>query len=497
MNIPISGMIVMAVTLWFLVMRPDDMVILALVLNAFAAAAVLNIGGGFPIGIAPYYFAAMLVTLRLIPRWISGKIRFFEGEPAAAYARAMALFVVVCAVSAFLLPNLFDGLPVDIARNGVSTQHHSTLGPLHWSMSNGGQTVYVLLDFFVIVDLLRKCEQEGFYKTPAKAFTVSGILAAGVGLFQVACTQVGLKFPAWLFNSNAAWAQNTHQVLSGGYSRMSATFVEPSVAGGFFACWMVFELTLAISSRRAELWHWLFATIATMALFLTTSSTGYLIAVVSWSFAVVQTSATLFGTGVIRIRKAAAILGAVGGATLALLLIPGVWGLLDAVLFEKQLTGSAIDRTATLGRAVDVFVQTWGLGAGLGSNRAMSLVFYVLSNLGLLGTVLFLYLLVKAYLMARVATRSPEVSRDLIAFIRASGVAFAANLVGMIVSGAEISGSQFWILLGMLLVGVRQAWLLENGLQSDLENERPIIYLDEMNRPEASFDDPGGEWRMA
>jgi hypothetical protein len=485
MSIPISGAIVLAVTMWFLVARPSDLVVLALVLNAFAAASVVNIGGGFPIGIAPYYFAATLITLRLIPRWMSGKIRFFKGEPAAAYARTLALFVIVCAVSAFLLPNLFDGLPVDVPRAGVATQYQIPLSPLHWSFSNGGQAFYIILNFFVILELFSKCGEDAFYLRLAKAFEMSGILAAAVGVFQVACVHLGLTFPAWLFNSNVAWAQNTRQVLIGGYTRMSATFVEPSVAGGFFACWMVFELTLATSSRRTEFWHWLHATIATTMLFLTTSSTGYLIAAVSWSFATAQMAVTLFGTGVIPVRKTAAILAAVGGAILVLLLVPGMWGLLNAVLFEKQQTESAIDRGATLGRAVEVFSETWGLGAGLGSNRAMSMAFYVLSNLGLVGTILFAYLIVKPYLMARDLTRSPEIPRELIVSIAASGAAFAANVVGMMVSGAEITGSQFWILLGMLLVGLRQAWLVENHVMEISRSERLIVSDDAPRIPGA------------
>jgi hypothetical protein len=411
----------------------------------------------------------------------------------------MAIFVALCVLSAFILPNLFESLPVDVPRAGVPSHRQIPLAPLHWSLSNGGQAVYMILNFFVILEFLRKCEEEGFSVMLAKAFTLSGLLAAGVGLFQVACGHLGMKFPTWLFNSNFAWAQNSAQEIGGGsgrmsFSRMSATFVEPSEAGGFFACWMVFELTLAISSRRAEVWHWLFATLATIALFLTTSSTGYVIAAVSWSVAALQNATTLFSTGFIQVRKAAAILGAVGGALLALLLVPGVWDLLNAVLFEKQMTGSAIDRGATLGRAVDVFFQTWGLGAGLGSNRAMSVVFYVISNLGLFGGILFVYLLVKPYLMARLATRSPEISKELRAFIRASGAAFAANFVGMLVSGAEISGAQFWLLLGMLLVGTRQAWLFEHGVLGVPAGEW-LISGDDLRRFEPSYGDAGSGLR--
>lgn len=464
MTIPVSGLIVLCVASYFIFMQRDDLLLLAVVMNAFAAASVVNLGGAFPIGITPYFFAAGLLTVRLAPRWIAGKVPFFRGEPTAAYLRAIALFIILCVFSAFILPMLFAGLPVDVPRAGVALHRQIPRAPLHWSFSNGGQAAYMMLNFFVLLEFLRKSSEAGFPVRLARAFAIAGLLAAAVGLFQVTCGHLGMTFPEWLFNSNAAWGQSPNQHIAGGFSRMSATFVEPSEAGKFFACWMVFELTMAMSSGRAELWHWLFATIATVALFLTTSSTGYVIAAVSWCVAVEQTVTTLFRSGLLRVRKMAAIVGAFGGAIVVMLLVPGVWYLLNTALFEKQTTESAIDRGATLGRAVDVFFHTFGLGAGLGSNRAMSIALYVLSNLGLVGSILFVYILLKPCLMARIAERSSDISRDLRGFIRASGAAFAANFAGLLISGAEITGPEFWILLGMLLAGTRQAWLIENGV---------------------------------
>lgn len=159
MSIPLSGLIVMAVTTWFVVMRPDEMVILAVVLDAFGGASVINIGGGdFPVGIAPYYFVAAVIAVRILPLWVAGRIKFFAGEPAAASARTMALFVVVCVASAFVLPRLFAGLPVDVPRAGVARTNSIPQAPLHWSMSNCGQAAYMVLNFCVLLECLRKCK---------------------------------------------------------------------------------------------------------------------------------------------------------------------------------------------------------------------------------------------------------------------------------------------------------------------------------------------------
>ena len=447
-------------------MRADDLVVLAVLLNSFSAAAVVNIGGqgGFPVGIAPYYFVAVLMTLRFIPRWVSGKVRFFKGEPAAAFARMMAIFAFFCFVSAFVMPNLFAGLPVDVPRAGVAGQHQNPQSPLHWSPSNVGQAIYILLNFFILLECLRRCDEVRLSRVLARAFTWSGLLAAAVGLFQVACTDLGMRFPTWLFNSNAAWAQLSHQMILGGFRRISATFAEPSDAGRFFACWMVYELTLAISLHQKRRMYFLNAAVGTVLLFLTTSSTGYIIAGVAWCFATIQTVITLFRTGLIRARKGAIVLGAIGVLILVLLVLPGIHDLLNGVLFEKQSTDSAIDREATLGRGLQVFYQTWGLGAGLGSNRAMSVAFYVLSNLGLFGTIMFGYLIVKPYGLLRAALRDSNVPNELSSHMRAAAAALAAYLIGMLVSGAEITEPQFWLLVVMLVAAIRQSWLFQQGV---------------------------------
>ena len=48
---------------------------------------------------------------------------------------------------------------------------------------------------------------------------------------------------------------------------------------------------------------------------------------------------------------------------------------------------------ATVWRAFDVMGDTYGLGAGLGSNRAFGTLAYIGSNLGIFGLAIFFYML--------------------------------------------------------------------------------------------------------
>ena len=79
-------------------------------------------------------------------------------------------------------------------------------------------------------------------------------------------------------------------------------------------------------------------------------------------------------------------------------------------------------------------------------------------------------------------------SREQRALMRAAVATFAANLVSMLVSVPEITGPQFWILLGILLTCLRHAWLVENGVLAAPTDEWQLSY-DELRSLEASYGD--------
>ena len=111
-----------------------------------------------------------------------------------------------------------------------------------------------------------------------------------------------------------------------------------------------------------------------------------------------------------------------------------------------------------LGGRLQYFIAPCFWGRDFGSNRAMSMMFYVLSNIGLPGLVLLVYLLFQLCRRYQEATRLAP-NRQLRQFIQASGAGFLAYLVAMVFSGAEITTPLLWVLWGMLLAGIRQSWL--------------------------------------
>lgn len=462
MNIPISGLILLPLTLAVFCFSTylEEWAIFTAVLQG---AALVNLNGGFAVGLSPYFLVAGLIAVSVIPQSLTGRVSFFPDEPARQHVRLLVLFVAWCTFSAFALPILFKAIPVDSPRAGVDNAYYNLI-PLRWSFSNAGQAGYMVLNFILVLRLLQLGGQPGRIDRLINAFSWSGIFVAGVGFYQMVCPWFGRTFPTWLFNSNKVWAEAPNQLIgtAGGFSRVTATFVEPSDAAAFLAAWSIFELSLAISGGRGNTRHWLAAAAGSVLLVGTASTTGYVIAALMWAIITWDCVATMFRYGVIKIRATLASLGLASGALVAVILLPGAWRLLNLVVFEKGTSASALHRTATFAVAAKVFLKSWGLGVGLGSNRAMSAFFYILSNLGLPGVVFFGWLLAQLYVQVLGRLKNAYHDPTERGYLYAIAGAFTANLVALVVSGAEITQPHLWILWGLLLATVRYYWLQEH-----------------------------------
>jgi hypothetical protein len=462
MKIPVSGLILIPLTLGiycFSSALPEW----AIFCTVLQGAALVNIGGGFTVGLSPYFFTVALIASRIVPQWATGRIKFFTDESVANHARVLTIFVAWCVSSAFILPVLFDGLPVDSPRSGVDEGYYLQ-SALHWSPSNAGQAGYMILNLVMVICLLQTAASPHRLRKLMNAFSWSGVFVSAVGAYQIICHHVGLPFPIWLFNSNEAWAQEPNQLIGIGFSRISATFVEPSGAASFLAAWSIFELTLAISGGERNGRHWLWAAIGSVMLVETASTTGYVTAGIMWMVMAYDCGATVLRHGWIKAKASFAVLALASTAVITVATMPRAQLLLDAVLFDKGTSQSALHRTSTFARALEVFGYSWGLGVGLGSNRAMSVFFYILSNLGFPGIVLIIILLGQLYLLTRQRLYRPGVSTATRGFLRAASIALVADIVASVTSGAEITQPLLWILWGLVVATVRHDWLLEREI---------------------------------
>ena len=95
MNVPISGIILLPLTLGIFCFSSytAEWAIITAILQG---AALVNSGGGFAVGLSPYFFVTALIALRLVPQLLTGKVSFFTDEPVRSHVHVLFMFTLWC-----------------------------------------------------------------------------------------------------------------------------------------------------------------------------------------------------------------------------------------------------------------------------------------------------------------------------------------------------------------------------------------------------------------
>ena len=460
MSVTPIGLIIASISLVIFLSAPRYLVPWAIAVSVLQAASVLNFAGAFAIGVSPFFLVTILMSLRFAALWLSGRLSFRRDESLYLYLRPLLLLVLWGAFSAFALPRIFAGALVDSPRRGMDTL---TTVPLEWTWSNIAQAGYLILDYVFVLYALMQCAESRQLERIIGAFRWSGAFAAAVGGYQFVAHFAHLPYPEKFFNSNLAWAQLIDQNIAGTW-RISGTFTEPSAAGTYFAMWTTFLLFSTIGDKGRARSNWTLLAIGIVMLALTTSTTGYVAGAAVLALFLGEQVAELIVHGVVR-RTVVLTLGSIVIALVVVILIfPDFRRVLSEVIWQKSQSRSSQDRSATSVRALYLVRQTVGLGVGLGSNRPSGLVFYILSDMGIPGLVLFLYLLEITRRLTRQAAARQVANGRLGSYIKACGWAFATAIFAAFIAGAEVTAPILWVSWGVLLAVCRHSYLSREPL---------------------------------
>jgi hypothetical protein len=454
MTITPIGFVIIPLSLVIFLARPGFLVPWAILVSVFQAASVINVGGGgsYPVGIAPFFFVVVLIALRFVPQYLTGRFWFSQDDPILTLFRPLTFFGLWGIASAFVLPFLFANVAVNNPRAGMDT----AVLPLHWSLSNAAQAGYLLLDCIFLFNLTKYSIGHRGMEAIVWAFRWAGLIALAIGAYQLVAHNTGLPYPEKFFDSNEAYRQLGTEKIAGTW-RLSSTFTEPSVAGAFFAAWSVFMLVTVADGAAARRLDSLLLSAGLVMLVFTTSSTGYVTAAIVFSMAVLQQIRTLLVRGRISIR--ALLVGVVIAFAIvgAIAFIPAFDRLLQEVLFQKVDSVSGRDRTATQWQSLSVARESAWLGVGLGSNRPSGMLFYILSNLGLPGLLLFSYCVYVTFVLVRHSIRRDLNCATVRGHLLAAGWSLAVTLLAMTISGAEVTMPMFWIAWGLTVGAIAHA----------------------------------------
>lgn len=352
-------------------------------LNSYGYGRALAIGGSTSAGafltlgstsIPTFYVVAIggiiLMGLRslVVPREHDLiPVRRIPGVP------MLAVFLAWSALVTLVSPLIFNGAPV------VSpTATHLIAGVI--TDSNVAQVVYLAIGIGVVV-LLSRARFAG-----PEIIGLSLWLAIALSLWRFLHNNAGVPFPDGLFDNSPGFVYIETAV--GGAVRFRGIFSEPSALAGTSIIAIAYGLSRAV--HLPGLRKLVPLTLVGISIFLglVSTSTTFLVAGV----ALIAIVGLTFGLGFLARRTRFSVGVTVLGCVLAIVavwLLPAVGTFVSATLGEKVGTASYSERSGADTDSYQVFIDSWGIGVGLGAGRASSILPTLLSTTGLVGTLLF------------------------------------------------------------------------------------------------------------
>jgi hypothetical protein len=389
-------------------------------------AGVIVADNGFPL----FYLAVVVLLVLAFPHALLGLSRLGRARRARRERMLPDLvgvaLVVWSAVISIAGPRIFTGMRVFAPELGVDAQvvNMATLAP---SLGNIAQLGYVAMGVL-------------FLLLAGRLFPVDARLLGSALWVAIVLAAVRIVAePAWPH----ALLQNMPSFHYATPERLSGTFYEPSVLGlyltaaaGYFGARLLWS---GAAGRVAAL-----VALALVAVDFVRNGSGTALLGLAILFALAGVVALVrqLRSGRFGVRPLA-IVGAIVVVGAALTQIPVILQFTVGSAASKADSDSFVARTASNLRSWQVFLESAGLGVGLGGNRPSSLAMLILSCLGVIGFVLVAVLVV-------IALRRALLHRQ----IEPAGWGLAGVLVAAIVAVPDLSTPAIWIGLAACLYSV-------------------------------------------
>jgi hypothetical protein len=400
------------------------------VLGASSAVALTAIGGA---NITPAaFFLPFLVVIAFAkegPRKVFEQLAF----PNAGFW--LMLVVIYGFVSAFVLPRVFEGevLIRTMDRNSTAGGSAVPLRPVSTNLTQAVYALGALACFACSRALLDAPGRLLKFRDAVMALAIVNIVGAAIDMVE---TNLGMQL-IMEFVRNAEYTIHTG-AETGGLRRVSGTFPEASMFAIFTLPLFAFAYSLWKQGDRPRMTGFV-ALVSFLLLIVSTATTAYVALGIYCGFLAV--SALLHGLRGRRTPKlgflfSVAWLLAVAACLIVLLkpaFFDAVRNFFEVTLFSKLESASGRDRGDMNLRAWLNFVDTWGIGVGLGSARASSYLLVLLSNVGIFGTLCYFAFIWRAW---RASSNNKLLSPDELKVSRAAAQALLAGFIGASVSGS-------------------------------------------------------------
>jgi hypothetical protein len=364
--------------------KEDNLFGLLLIASTFEAASAVNIGKR---GIQPYYVVAAFIIARAVVNRLLG-IRLKRVMPQGKW---LLIFGAIGITSALVLPFIFAGVPIYDPKIGIDDGLFIR-PPLAFGLNNIGQAGYLAWHIATAFSLLGIKFSAG--KTRA-AYVWCFYIEVFFVFAESLCQLAGIDFPLWLVLNNPSLSLWENSNVAYG-TRVPGTFSEPSIAGAFLVLYCVGFLAQYLARRGGSI-----RVIVSLVASGMVASSSSLFTLSLAPFALLVRYSPFRFPWYINFSQTKRIVWIlfifVAPLAIALLFSSGYREVLTAVTVSKGESGSFINRTAADLYSLQLLLQTYGLGVGLGSNRSSSLLSTLISNVGVAGLLAFLVFYFKLF----------------------------------------------------------------------------------------------------
>ncbi|MGF9567606.1 hypothetical protein [Neorhizobium sp. JUb45] len=413
-------------------------------MTVFGGAAAFLIGSA---GIQPgHLFVAFLVLTTVSYREKLAAVFDAMAFPKAAFW--LACLIVYGILAGYFAPRLL-ARTMDIIPLG-STEYPETLGavPLGPVSSNFTQAVYLIADLVTFVMVVALGSTAAGFR--AVCAGVMCFVAANISFGIIDLVSYGTPVQELLvYIRNAPYAFHDEDIVAG-VKRVVGSWPEASTFAGVSLGAIGFTGTMWICERHSRINFILFL-MSSILVVRSTSSTGLFglpVCLVLLYLACLLRcggpSGTKTSAGIVIFAPLAII---ITGMAIVMndTLFRQIYDYFDLLVFSKGTTSSGIERGMWNRYGIANFIDSFGLGVGLGTSRTSSFVVALLSNVGIPGTLFFLLFFFSAIIMPRGQQRNFEADTRL-----AARVGCVCLLVGAAVSASTVDlGLLFFIMAGL------------------------------------------------
>jgi len=433
MEFSIAGAAVFAALIILMRVLKAPLIVGLLASLAFGATALVSlsaIGGSSPL-IYAFFQLSFIVAVMLKRNVWRDLSTVLTRSP---HAGLMLFFILYVVIGAIFLPRLFAGQTSAFVP--TRTDGRVIEMPLTSVSGNITQTFYFLLNsltFFAFSVFLLDKRNLRYVR---QGFVVWMCLHISLGFIDLSGKIVGLGDILAPIRS-ATYAMLT-SVSEGSFWRIAGGYAEASSFGA--ATLVLLAFSFSYWRRTRDQMALVLSGALLILLLLSTSSTAYVgAAIVAMPLLLSILRSSLSGH-VSKPDLTLLILGLSGLLVMLAVflyqeeLFDPIWQLIDTMIINKASSASAQERAYWNLRSIQSFYDTFGLGIGIGSSRASSWVVAVISQLGLVGAVMYA-MFVAEILHKRDLAQRTDLSLDERATVASLRAASLAVLITATISG--------------------------------------------------------------